>query len=95
MFYWAVVQVVLIFGVETWFLLEATSRNLEGAHVVFFRQVTGHKAKRQRDGDWISVTAARVLKCAGTQTPETYIDKLQVTMAGWVALRLILDICNR
>ena len=32
MFYQAVVQAVLIFGAETWVLLESMSRKLEGVH---------------------------------------------------------------
>ena len=46
MFYWAVVQAVLIFGDETWFLLEAMSKNLEGVHVGFLKQMTGKTTKQ-------------------------------------------------
>ena len=38
---------------------------------------------------------ARVLKEAGTQALGTYIDKRQATVAEWVALMKILDICDR
>ena len=48
MFYQTVVQAVLLFGVETWFLLAAIYRKLEGVHVGFLRQMTGQKAKQQR-----------------------------------------------
>ena len=40
MFYWVVVQAVLLFGAETWVLLAAMSRKLEGVHVGFLIQVT-------------------------------------------------------
>ena len=50
MFYPAVVQTVLLFGAETWVLLEDISRNMVGLHVGFIIQVTGQKAKRHRDG---------------------------------------------
>ena len=62
MFYWVVVQAVLLFGAETWVLLAAMSRKLEGVHVGFLIQVTIQTAKRQRDGIWRSAAAARVLK---------------------------------
>ena len=37
----AVVQVVLLFGAETWFLTEEIMHKLEGVHVGFLWQVTG------------------------------------------------------
>ena len=86
MFYWAVVQAVLILGAETWVLLAAVSRKLEGVHVGFLRQ---------RDGIWISEAAEKVLKEAGTQTLGSYIEKRQATVAEWVVLRPIPDICDR
>ena len=43
MFYWAVFQVVLIFGAETWVLSAEMSRNMEGVHVGFLRQMKGQK----------------------------------------------------
>ena len=68
MFYRAVVQVVLIFGVETWVMLETISRKLERANVLFLRQVTGQKDKRQKNGTWRSTETTRLLKEAGTQS---------------------------
>ena len=95
MFYRAVVQAVLLLGAETWVLLAAMSRKLEGVHIGFLRQVPDNKAKRQMDGTWRSVAAKRVLKEAVTQTLGTYIDKRQMTVAEWVALRPIIEICDR
>ena len=37
MFYWAVVQAVLMFGTKACVLLVAISQNLEGVHVGFLR----------------------------------------------------------
>ena len=65
-FYWAVVQAVLLFGVETWVLSEAMSRKLEGVHVGFLRQITGKGAVRGKDGTWRQVAAEKVLDKAGT-----------------------------
>ena len=48
--YWAVVQAILLFGAETWVLLAAMSRNLEGVHVGFLILFTRQKKNRQRDG---------------------------------------------
>ena len=52
MFYWAVVQTVLLFGAETWILLEAMYRKLEGGNEYFPRQITGQRAVRQEDRIW-------------------------------------------
>ena len=61
----------------------------------FLRQMTGKKENRQRDRTWRSEAAAKVIKESGTQTMGAYIDKRQVTVAEWVALRPIIDICDR
>ena len=75
MFYRAVVQVVLLFGEETWVLLAAISTNLEGGHVGFLRQVMVNTPKRQRDGTWRRAAAASVPKEAAMQTLGVYIEK--------------------
>ena len=46
-FYRAVVQKILLFGSETWVLLEEMAKRLEGVHVSFLRKVTGNTARRQ------------------------------------------------
>ena len=56
-FYCAVVQVVLLFGLETWMLTSAMLQKIEGVHVSFLRQVTERKYQRlveeayQQEGD--------------------------------------------
>ena len=40
-------------------------------------------------------TEVSLLKEDGTQTLETYIDKGKVTVAEWVALRPIIEVCDR
>ena len=47
-FYRAVVQAVLLFGVETWVLTETMSQRIEGAHVTFLRHITRKQVMRQR-----------------------------------------------
>ena len=86
MFYWAVVQAVMIFGTETWVLSEA---------MVLLIQITGQKSKHQRDRTWRSAAAEKVIKEAVTQSLGAYIDKRQATVAEWVDLRLILEVCDK
>ena len=57
MFSQEVVQEVLLFGAETWVLLEAMSRNLEGVHVGFLRQIMGQRKVQRKDGTWRRVAA--------------------------------------
>ena len=39
--YRKVTQVVLLFGSDTWLLLEAMDRTVEGTHTRFMRHITG------------------------------------------------------
>ena len=94
-FYQAVMQAVLLFGAENWVLLVAMYRNLELVHMVFLRQMIGHKAKRKRDETWISEGAAQALTEEGTETLGAYIENRQSTVSEWVALRPIMEICDR
>ena len=59
--YHTVVQAVLLFGVETWVLTSPMMHKLEGAHVIFLRQVTRKQATRRRGGSWRQVTAEAFL----------------------------------
>ena len=47
MFYRAVVQAVLLFGPESWVLLEAVGRMVEGTHTGFMRKIMGKRARRK------------------------------------------------
>ena len=44
MFYRAVIQAVLLFGSETWILLEAMERKVEGTHTGFLRKIMWKRA---------------------------------------------------
>ena len=57
------------------------SRKLQGVHMGFLMQVTGHKAKQQKDRTRRRASAMRVLKEAGNQTLGMYIDERNVTVA--------------
>ena len=81
MLYRAVVQAVLLFGAESCVFSAEIYWNLEGVHVGFLRQMTGHKAKRQRERTSRRKAAAKVLKESGTQKLGAYIDKRQAKLA--------------
>ena len=68
------------------------SRNLEGVHVGFLRQIMGQREVQQEDGTWRQVATEKVLEKAGTQSLGVYIDRRQATLSEWVALRPILEV---
>ena len=91
-FYWYVVQAVLLFGAETWVLLVAMLKKLEGVHVGFLQHTRGMKAQRLGDAIWKKEGQYRVLQAAGTEPLREYIDKRQEAVAEWVDLRTIFEV---
>ena len=91
-FYRVVVQVVLLFGSETWVLSAAILNKLEGVNVDFLRQVTGIKAQRLGDETWTKEGPDRVHQAAGTKPLQEYINKRQATIAEWVGLHTIFEV---
>ena len=55
-FYRAVVQLVLLFGSESWFLSEETEKMVEGAHTGFLCQIMGKRARRNTGGMWVTIS---------------------------------------
>ena len=55
MFYRAVVQAILLYGLDTWVLLEAMERKVEGTHTGFLRQITGKLVWRLLDRMWDTI----------------------------------------
>ena len=77
-------QAMLLFGEETWVLLAAMTKELEGYHMGFFRQATGKTESLQWDRTWSRAEAVTVLKQAGTNKLGTYIYRQQKQcIIGW------------
>ena len=70
-------------------LLSAVSKKLKRVHVGLLRQMTGKKARSIKDGSWQKLATGSMLKGAGTQPIQTYIDSRQVTVEEWVPLQTI------
>ena len=64
-FYQALVQVVLLFGAETWVLTEMMLQKMEGVHVSFLRKVTGMSVSKLGVDTWKKEEAERVLQATG------------------------------
>ena len=50
--YRAEIQVVPLFGLDSWLMSNFMMKAVEGTHVGFFRQITGKSSRRQSDGSW-------------------------------------------
>ena len=50
---------------------------------------------KRKVGTWRQVAADKVLEKSGTKSVGVCIDRRQATVAEWVALRPILEVCGR
>ena len=73
MFYWALVQAVLMFRLETWSMLEAITVKVEVTHVRLLRHVIGKRARRTTHSTWATPETEEVLRLSVMQTTATYI----------------------
>ena len=69
------IQVVLLFGEDTWVLLAPMTQKLEGVPLGFLIQVTKLKTNILKDRLWRKVAAEIVLQGAVTQPLQTYLDR--------------------
>ena len=65
MLYRAVVQVLLLFGDETWVLLVAMERKVEGTYTGFLLKIMGKRMQRLPDRTWETPRAEAVREEAG------------------------------
>ena len=70
-------------------------RTLEGAHTRFLRQITSKRARWKADKTWVIPKAKLVREAAGPQAEMSYIGRRQGTVAQWVVLRPIIEVCAR
>ena len=76
MFHKAVVQVVLLFGSETWVLMPSTMQALSDFHIrSTYRIAREHKpTKDPQTGEWHSPLSALVLEEVGLHTMDHYVQ---------------------
>ena len=80
---------------EIWVLSSEMLNKLDGVHVGFQQQETGMKARRLGDKTWTKEGPERVLQTAGTEPLQDYMNKRQATVAEWVALCPIFEVCAK
>ena len=74
MFYKAIVQSVLLYGVETWVLIKSMMNILKGFHHHVARKLSGFHARPLGGGRWFTYKVADVLDAAGMRPMEEYVQ---------------------
>ena len=75
--------------------MATVAQRLEIVHVGFLRQVTKSKAKWLSYSEYQKAMTNKVLQVVETQPLQTYLDRRQATVAEWMDLRHIFDVCAR
>ena len=70
------------------------TRLVESTHKGFLLQIMGDQVRQQGDGSWETPAAEEVIQAAGMQSVDMYIGRLQATVAQWVDLQLLLEVCT-
>ena len=86
LFYRAVIQVVLLFGLDSGVLSEVITRMVESTNVGLLRHITGKQAICQYKRSWETPVAMEVIQTEGMNSEATYIGLKKATVAQWVAL---------
>ena len=94
-FYRAVVQDILLFGLEMWILLASIKKMIEGTHTEFLRMITGKITKKLEDETWETTGSEGTREAAGTKLDMIYIERRQATVVQWVLLHPLFGVCTR
>ena len=92
-FYMVVVQVVLLFVLETRFTTPRIGRNLEGFQNQVARSLTVKQPRRGVDGIWRYPLLTEVMEETGLEEAETYVTRRQNTVAQYIEIQPITDLC--
>ena len=95
MFFNAVVQAVLLFGLETWVLTPHMIWDLGGFQNRFAWRITGRQPRRRGDGGWEYQPLTSAMEEVGFKEIRFYIQKNQNRFARYIATRPILELCER
>ena len=75
LFYRVVIQAVLMFGSESWALLDAIMRAVDEIHVELLRHITGKRRRRQAYGSWETPVAEGLLQATEMQSSAKRIGR--------------------
>ena len=91
-FFKYVVQVVLLFGSDTWVVTPCVGRVLGGLQYQVGRHLTGRLPRQKTDGKWEYILAATAREEAGFQTMEEYIWRRHNTFVQYIATQFLPDL---
>ena len=95
MLYKATVQVVLLFGSETWNLSALVLKCLEGFHLDAACCMMGMVPKRGDNVTWFYPSLEDVLEAVGLHMIKNNIDVRRQTITSFIVNWPILDLCRR
>ena len=71
------------------------AKRVEGSYIEFLQMITCKRAKRLGDGTWYTPGAEGIREAPGTQLARIYIEKQKATVAQWVDLCPLFEVCAR
>ena len=92
-FYVVVVQAVILFGFETWFLTPLLEKSIEGFHQWAAQRMVGMVPKHQMDGTWMYPPIGAALAMVVLEESRVYIALHQNTVAQYIVTCPIMDLC--
>ena len=94
-FYIAVTQAVLIFVSETWVLTSRMEKALDSFQSRVARKITGRQLRQRKEGRWIYLLMAGIMKDTGMVGIRNSILRRQNTVMQFIPMRPILDLCEQ
>ena len=94
-FYKAIIQTVLLYGSESWTLTIGMIGRLRSFHHRVARYITGRHIKELEDGTYFCPSMKEVLKAAGMETIEVYMDRRRNTVRKYAATSAVYGRCIR
>ena len=92
-FYVAVVQAVILFGLETWVINPCLEKSLKGFHHYAVQWMAVMVLKCQRDGTWLYPPTGAALEMLGLYDIGVYIFFCKNTVAQYIATFPIMNLC--
>ena len=94
MLYKKFAQSVLLHGIESWVVMGAMLKVIEGFHHRVARRITGMTARHTMIVEWEWTPVAEALDTTGICPTKEYIQRRQATVAAQVACRPIYELCT-
>ena len=92
-FYEVVVQAVLLYGMETWFMSPLIGSTFGEFHHRVARVLTGRQPRRVLGGRWLFPPLEKEMAEAVIKEAETYLSRHQNTAAQYIYASTIINLC--